>query len=65
MRQVALDSAGGDEQGLSDLAIAEAVGGELCDASLAGRERVASAQREPPRTCAGRDELVSRAAGEP
>ena len=41
--QVALDGSQGDEQRLGDLAVAEAVGSEPSDSTLAGRQRVKAA----------------------
>ena len=38
VREVAFDRAVGDEQRLSDLAVAETLAGELADAAFAGRQ---------------------------
>ena len=52
-RQVTLDGAHGHEQRLSDLAVGEAVAGELCHPALAGRERLDPAQGDATRLGAG------------
>src|SRR6266496_3800140 len=55
--EVPFDGPGGDEQVLGDLAVGHAVGGELGDAALAGRQRVEPAEDEPPGSAAGGDEF--------
>ena len=59
-REVALDRACGDEQRLCDLAVGEALAGELGDAALAGRQRVEPREHDPARARTGGAELGLR-----
>ena len=65
MAEVPLGGLGGDEQRLRDLAIGQALGGEPCDAQLAGGQRVAAGDRVTPRLRARRDQLRARLVGDP
>jgi hypothetical protein len=51
--EVPIDSPGGDEQVLGDVAFGQTGGGELGDAALAGRQRVEPAEDGPPGSAAG------------
>ena len=62
--EVALDGAQRDEQALGDLAVREAVGGELRDALFAGRECGAAAKRGAAGAGAGCEEFFACSAGE-
>jgi hypothetical protein len=63
-REVTLDRACGDEEGLGDLAVGEALGGELGDAALAGRQRIEPSQNDPTRARTGGPELGLGVLGE-
>jgi len=64
VREVPFDGPGGDEQVLGDLAVGQTGGGELGGAALAGRQRVESAEDEPPGPAAGGDEFGARPLGQ-
>jgi hypothetical protein len=55
--EVALDSPGGDEQGLGDLAVGEPFGGQLRYAALAGGECFEPAEQHPARLGSGGAQL--------
>ena len=54
---MALDSSGGDEQGLGDLAVSETLGGQLGDAALTGGECFEPAKQHPARLGSGGAQL--------
>lgn len=54
----------GDEQALGNFPVPRALHGEPGDAQLAGGEGFHTAEHRPPRTSAGRDQLVPGAGGE-
>ena len=56
-REVTLDSTRGDEQHLCDLAVGQALAGELGDSALAGRQRVEPCEQNPTRARARGTEL--------
>ena len=56
-REVTLDRARRDEERLCDLAVGEALAGELGDPALAGRQRVEPREHDPARARAGGAEL--------
>jgi hypothetical protein len=62
--EVALDRAGGDEEGLGDLAVCQALAGELGDAAFAGGQRVESSENDPPWARTGGAELGLGVSGE-
>jgi hypothetical protein len=55
--EVPIDSPGGGEQVLGDVAFGQTGGGELGDTALAGRQRVEPAEDGPPGSAAGGDEF--------
>jgi hypothetical protein len=63
-REVTLDRTCGNEEGLGDLAVREALAGELGDAALTGGQRVEPGENDPPRARARSSELGLRLVGE-
>jgi hypothetical protein len=63
-REVTLDRARRDEEGLGDLAIGKSLAGEFGDAALAGCQRVEPCEYDPARARAGGAELGRRLLGE-
>src|SRR5215211_3571178 len=63
-RQVPFNRAGGDEQRLCDLAVGEALAGELGDAALAGGQRVEPGQDDSARPRPRRAKLGLGVSGE-
>ena len=59
-----LNRACGDEQGLGDLAVDEALAGELGDSALAGCQRVEARENDSPGARTGGAELGLRILGE-
>src|SRR5947207_5920745 len=63
-REVTLDRTRRDEEGLGDLAVAEALAGELGNTALAGSQRIEPSESDPPRPCTGGAELGLGVLGE-
>ena len=63
-REVTLDRARRDEEGLGDLAVAEALAGELGNTALAGCQRIEPSENDPARPRTGGAELGLGVLGE-